>query len=98
MNRERIAKELVSIARELTGESAVPLVVLIDDRDRIVKKRGTAVEGVGIFDMSGEEYPAGLNRKGEVYAEMADSDNQVLLRGGSKRSRFNMDKRYPEEV
>lgn len=59
---------------------------LYDDDGKLLDIEGYAIIGAGIFDLSGEEYPAGLDSKGELYASYVDDNNQVLN---------NMDEKIP---
>ncbi len=96
MNERRIARELIAVAREILAFD-VPLVALLDDRDKVIKRRGKAIEGVGIFDSAGRDYPAGFDKKGELYAAEVASDDSVLLAGG-KKSQYKVGERYPEAI
>ncbi|MFW5848025.1 MAG: hypothetical protein ACOCVF_03835 [bacterium] len=64
------------------NEDIIKMVALFDDDGNIIKKEGYSEKGVGIFDNSGNEYPAGINYKGKVYASSVDSNDNVLTLSG----------------
>ena len=90
----QISQELKKIARQLCGRGA-RLVALIDERGKVVKRRGEAVEGVGIFDDRGNEYAGGFDRDGMAWGSVVDVDNTIELFNG-KRSDFKVGEIYPE--
>ena len=96
MDKQSVARELLTAARELTAFK-VKLVALLDDNDKVIQKGGEAIEGEGIRGDDGKWYPAGFTAKGEVYADESDDDDSVLLEDGS-RSKYKINKRYPRVV
>jgi hypothetical protein len=96
MKDRAVTRELVKIAKDLLSYD-VKLVALIDDKGRVVKRRGEAVEGQGIFDSAGREYAGGFDRSGECYGSIVDSRDHVLLESG-KRTPYRVGERYPEVI
>lgn len=70
-------------------EDRAILVKLINNEGEILDKEGYAVEGGGIFDEEGEEYIAGYDERGEMYASVVDSDDTVLNLEG-ERTRYKL--------
>jgi len=93
MRREETVRELLKAARLLTARFEVDLVALIDERGKIVKSEGEAIEGVGILDSRGKEYPGGFDSKGVAYGADVDTDDTILLFDGT-RSKFKVGKKY----
>lgn len=97
MNKQRIAQELLRIAKDIMSRD-VRLVALIDgDTGRVVRKRGRATEGIGIFDNSGEEYAGGFTADGEVYGSEVGVDDTIILFSGRK-SAYKIGESYPDVV
>lgn len=93
MDNEKVAREIVKMAKELSARFEADLVALIDDRGKVVKREGKAVEGVGIFDGRKREYAGGFDADGIAYGSEVDSDNTILLFDGT-RSKFKVGKKY----
>ncbi len=62
-------------------ENRVELVYVIDEEGILKKITAIALEGVGIFH-NGEEYPAGFDKKGNIYASYAGCNNEVMTSEG----------------
>lgn len=62
----------------LLADDKTPLVILYDDKGKEIKKAGYTIEGVGIFDNSGKEYPAGKGKDGQLYVSVLDEKNRIL--------------------
>lgn len=71
------------------------LIRLITDDGEIINKEGYAEEGIGIFGDDGKEYPAGLNKDGELFASQVDTDDKVLrLDGIGHVKNFKVGEKY----
>ncbi len=74
-----IQDDKYALAKEEKDEGyGVNLSMLIDDDGTEIDMSGKAIEGEGIFDEEGKEYPAGRTENGELYASIVDTDNTVI--------------------
>jgi len=95
ISKKQVAEELVKIANLLVSKDI--LVALIDEKGKVIKRKGEVIEGQGIFDSSGNEYAGGFDRNGECYGSYVDSRDFVLL-GNGKRTKYKVGEKYPEIV
>jgi len=93
MDNEKVAKALVKLAKSLVGGYEEPLVALIDERGKIVKIPGVAIEGFGVFDKKGKEYAGGFDAKGESYGSEVGPGDKIILMNG-RPSKFEVGKKY----
>jgi len=63
----------------------IKLIALINDNNEVIESNGYANIGVGIFDESGKEYPAGIKKNGIIIGSALDFDNTVLALDGITR-------------
>ena len=54
------------------------LVAVITNDGEVLNKRGFVEEGVGIFDSDGNEYPAGIDKKGIIYGSKVGVNDEIL--------------------
>lgn len=59
-------------------DSKIMLKNLLDNKGKIINKKGYAIEGIGIFDNEGKEYIAGYDKYKVLYASNVDENNYVL--------------------
>lgn len=85
MQNKDVAREILKIAKALISRFKEDLIALIDDRGKVVKREGEAIEGDGIFDKHGKEYAGGFDADGIAYGSEVDSDNTILLFDGTRR-------------
>lgn len=57
---------------------------LIDSNHNIIETPGKAIEGAGIFDLDDNEYIAGYDKDGVLFADWVDSDDTVLDFDGNR--------------
>jgi len=55
------------------------LIILVDNNGNKITKNGYYKEGVGIFDYEANEYPAGIDINGNVYASQVLDDRVLRL-------------------